>query len=124
MKISGSVEFTIIERTAEKVVSEMPVTTGNKNPYGVVNAGAIMWFADVTASLLVIGRTRVSEGMKGFPLAIGLNAHFLSNQSDGSFKATSVFVKKSKTVNVVRTTVVGENEKVVADVTTSHVQSR
>ena len=53
-----------------------------------------------------------------------LNANFLSNQSEGTFKATSTFVKKGRTVSVVRTTVTGAGEKLVADITTSHVLSK
>jgi len=124
VKIQGSIEFTVVEQSAEKVVSEMPVTAGIKNPFGVAHAGAILWFADVTATVLVMGKVNASAGMQGFPLAIALNANFLSNQSEGSFKATSVFVKKGRTVSVVRTTVVGTGEKLIADVTTSHVLSK
>lgn len=124
MKVQGSIEFTVLERSAEKAVSEMPVTAGVKNPFGVAHAGAILWFADVTATVLVMGKVDVSAGMQGFPLAIALNANFLSNQSEGTFKATSTFVKKGRTVSVVRTTVVGTGEKLVADITTSHVMSK
>lgn len=124
MKVQGSIEFTIVEQSAEHVVSEMPVTAGIKNPFGVANAGAILWFADVTASVLVLGEIEPSVGMKGFPLAISLNANFLSNQTEGSFTATATFVKKGRTVSVVRTTVVGAGEKLVADITTSHVLSQ
>lgn len=124
MKIQGSIEFTVVEQSADNVVSEMPVSAGIKNPFGVAHAGAILWFADVTATLLVMGKLEASAGMQGFPLAIALNANFLSNQSEGSFKATSVFVKKGRTVSVVRTTVVGAGEKLVADITTSHVLSK
>ena len=124
MKVQGSIEFTVVEQSAAKVVSEMPVTAGIKNPFGVAHAGAILWFADVTATVLVMGKVEASAGMQGFPLAIALNANFLSNQSDGSFKASSVFVKKGRTVSVVRTTVVGAGEKLIAEVTTSHVLSK
>lgn len=124
MKVQGSIEFTVVEQSAEKVVSEMPVTAGIKNPFGVAHAGAILWFADVTATVLVKGKVDATAGMQGFPLAIALNANFLSNQSEGSFKATSVFVKKGRTVSVVRTTVVGIGEELIADVTTSHVLSK
>jgi len=124
MKVQGSIEFTVLERSAEKAVSEMPVTAGVKNPFGVAHAGAILWFADVTATVLVMGKVDVSAGVQGFPLAIALNANFLSNQSEGTFKATSTFVKKGRTVSVVRTTVTGAGEKLVADVTTSHVLSK
>ena len=121
MKVQGSIEFTVVEQSAERVVSEMPVTAGIKNPFGVAHAGAILWFADVTATVLVI---EASAGVQSFPLAIALNANFLSNQSEGDFKATSTFVKKGRTVSVVRTTVVGAGEKLVADITTSHVLSK
>lgn len=124
MKVQGSIEFTVVEQSAERVVSEMPVSAGIKNPFGVAHAGAILWFADVTATVLVLGKADASAGMQGFPLAIALNANFLGNQPSGSFKATSTFVKKGKTVSVVRTVVLGEGERLIADITTSHVLSK
>ena len=124
MNIQGSIDFTITERSAERVVAEMPVNAGIKNTFGVVHAGAMLWFADVTATVLVMGPNEASEGMKGFPLAISLNANFLGNQSEGSFRAVASFVKRGRTVSVVRTTVYGAGDKVIADVTTSHVLSK
>lgn len=124
MKIEGSIAFTIVEQGPDQVVSEMPVTAGIKNPFGVAHAGALLWFADVTATVLVLGKPDATAGMQGFPLAIALNANFLANQADGQFTATSVFVKKGRTVSVVRTTVTGAGGKLVADVTTSHVLSK
>ena len=79
MKVQGAIEFTITERSEERVVSEMPVGAGIKNPFGVVHAGALLWMADVTATVLAMGPGRASEGMKGFPLAISLNANFLGS---------------------------------------------
>lgn len=124
MKVTGSIEFTVVERSAERVVSEMPIQPGVLNPFGVVHAGAMLWFADVTATMLAFGPGEFSQGMSGFPLAISLNANFLGNQKDGVFKATAQFVKKGKAVSVVRTTVTGADGRVIADVTTSHVPSR
>ncbi|MGA8004680.1 MAG: PaaI family thioesterase [Burkholderiales bacterium] len=123
MKMEGSIEFTVTERTKDRVVSEMPVAAGIKNPFGVVHAGAMLWLADVTATVLVMGPEQASEGMKGFPLAISLNANFLGNQKEGSFKAVSTYVKRGRTVSVVRTAVYGAGDRLVADVTTSHVLS-
>ncbi len=124
MRVKGTIDFTIVEQSIERVVAEMPVTDGIRNPFGVAHAGAMLWFADVTATVLVKGPGEATEGMKGFPLAISLNANFLGNQRDGAFKAVAVFVKKGKTVSVVRTTITGADDKLVADVTTSHVLSR
>jgi 1,4-dihydroxy-2-naphthoyl-CoA hydrolase len=123
MKFQGSIEFTVIEQGPDKVVSTMPIQAGITNPFGVVQAGAMLWLADVTASVLILGGADPSEGMKGFPLAISLNAHFLANQREGSFKAVASFVKKGRSVIVVRTVVYGESDRVIADVTTSHVLS-
>ncbi len=124
LKIEGKIEFDVVEQAPERVVSEMPIQPGVLNPYGVVNAGAILWFADVTASILVLGSSRPTEGMAGFPLAITLNANFISNQKEGKFKAVATFVKKGKKVNIVRTMVLGKNDRLIADVTTNHVPAK
>jgi len=124
MKIEGKIEFHVVEQVPERVISEMPILPGVRNPYGVVNAGAILWFADVTATILVLGSSCPTEGMAGFPLAVTLNANFISNQKDGKFKAVASFVKKGKTISVVRTTVFGEYERLIADVTTNHVAAK
>jgi uncharacterized protein (TIGR00369 family) len=124
MKVEGSIEFSVIEQTADRVVSEMPINAGVKNPFGVVHAGAILWFADVSATFLVMGTSQASESMKGFPLAITLNANFISNQTEGTFKAVASFVKRGRTVSVVRTLVHGAGEKLIADITTNHILSK
>lgn len=124
MKIEGKIEFDVVEQTSERVVAEMPIKPGILNPYGSVNAGAILWFADVTATILVLGPSRPTEGMAGFPLAITLNANFVSNQKEGTFKAVATFVKKGKSVSVVRTIVYGKSDRLIADVTTNHVAAK
>jgi uncharacterized protein (TIGR00369 family) len=124
MKIEGSIEFSVIERADNRVVSEMPIRAGIKNPFGVVHVGAIVWFADVTATVLVMGSAQASEEMKGFPLAITQNAKFIGNQTDGMFTAVYSFVKRGHTVSIVRTLVYGADEKLIADVTTNHVLSK
>jgi 1,4-dihydroxy-2-naphthoyl-CoA hydrolase len=123
-KIEGSIEFSVIERTDDRVVSEMPIHAGIKNPFGIVQAGAILWLADVTASVLVLGDAPMSEGMKGFPLAINLNANLVGNQTDGTFTAVATFVKRGRTVSIVRTVVYGAHEKLIADITTNHLLSK
>jgi uncharacterized protein (TIGR00369 family) len=124
MRVQGQIDFTITERTDERVVAEMPIISGIKNPFGTVHAGAILWFADVAATILAMNSATASEGMKGFPLAISLNANLLGNQKEGTFRSVSSFVKKGRSVSVVRTVVSGADGKLIADVTTSHVLSQ
>src|SRR5919202_4085348 len=124
MRVEGAIEFSVVEQTADRVVSEMPIHTGVKNPYGVVHAGAMLWLADVTATVLVMGTAQASEGMRGFPLAITLNANFVGNQADGALKAVASFVRRGRTVSVVRTLVYGAAERLIADVKDSLVRSK
>jgi len=124
MRIQGTIDFTVTEQSPDQVVAVMPIQDGIKNPYGVVHAGAILWFADVLATVLVMGTSELEEGIQDFPLGLSLNANFVGNQKEGSFQAISKFVKRGKTVSVVRTVVLGADEKLIADVTTSHVLSK
>lgn len=124
MTYRGSLEFTVTERGPDRVVSEMPIGPGIRNPFGTVHAGAILWFADVTATTLVMGGVNPADGMKGFPLAITLSASFVANQREGALTAVASFVKKGRSVSVVRTEVRGADNRLIADVTTSHVLSK
>jgi len=123
MKFKGDIEFTITEQSAEQVTGEMPIQAGLLNPYGIVNAGAIVWFADVCASILVFGDKTVEPGAAGFPLGISINAAFVGNQKEGVFRATSRFVKRGRQLSVVRTLVTGANDRLIADISTSHMAS-
>ncbi len=124
LKIEGKIQFEVMEQGPERVVSEMPIEPGVINPYGVVHAGAILWFADVTASILLLGSSHPTEGMAGFPLAITLNANFVSNQKEGKLRAVATFVKKGKKINIVRTIITGADDRLIADVTTNHVSAK
>ena len=124
IKMEGMIEFEVVEQTPERVVSELPIQPGVLNPYGVVHGGAILWLTDVTATVLVLGPARPTEGMAGFPLSITLNANFIGTQREGKLRAVATFVKKGKMVNVVRTVVLGKNDRLLAEVTTNHVTAK
>lgn len=124
MQVTGNIEFSIVSQSSEEVCGEMPIQAGILNPFGVAHAGAMLWFADVCATVLAFGKTEMTAGSSGFPLAINLSAALLGNQKDGVFHARSVFVKRGRTLSVVRTTVTGDGGRLIADVTTSHVPAR
>ena len=123
MDYSGSIMFSITAQTSESVSAEMPIQPGILNPFGTVHAGAMLWLADVAATTLVLGGRTPSAGMQGFPLAINLNANLVGNQHAGVLRAEAVFVKRGRTVSVVRARVTGDGERLLAEVTTSHVAS-
>jgi len=121
---TGNIEFSIEERSADRVISRMPVTSGILNPYGTVQAGALVWLADVTASVLALEGQTVEENGKGFPLAIDIHTNLISNQRDGEIVAEAIFMSKGKTVLVIRTRVIGNKGKLLAEVTTTHIIAR
>ena len=121
---TGAIEFFIEERAEDHIVSRMPVSEDTLNPFGTIQAGAMIWLADVTATVLAIGSTQIGERGQGFPLAINLNANLLGNQRGGEVRAEARFVRKGTRVSVVRTQVIGDNDRLLAEITTNHVPAK
>ena len=120
-KRSGNIEFYIEERTDEHVISRMPVKQGMRNPFGTVHAGAMIWMADVTATVMAIGNTEIGEKGQGFPLAVDLHTTLLGNQRDGEIRAEARIMRRGKRVIVVRTRVTGNEGRLLAEMTTTHI---
>ncbi len=118
---SGEIKFVIEERREDVVVSRMPVDKGAQNPLGLIQAGAMLWLADVTASVLAIGDTEIGPNGEGFPLAIDLHTTLLGNQKGGEIRAEARFVRKGRRVVVIRTQVLGERGRLLAEVTSTHL---
>ena len=118
---TGEIEFSIKERKPDCVISIMPVKKGILNPFGTVQAGAMLWLADVTATVLALQNVELRPDGKGFPLAINLNTSLLGNQRNGEIRAEARFVRSGKRVTVIRTRVTGTRDRLLAEVTTTHV---
>ncbi|MEQ8696190.1 MAG: PaaI family thioesterase [Bauldia litoralis] len=120
-RYQGSIDFTIAERGPELTVGEMPVGPGVLNPFGTVHAGAILWFADVIATVMALQASELQPDGRGFPLALTLNANLLANQGDGVLRAEARFVRQGRRVSVVRTLVTGTDGRLLVDMTTTHM---
>jgi len=116
----GQLEFFVEEVTPEHAKSRMPVQGGIINAFGTVQAGALVWLADVTATVLALGKPSAEQNQRGFPLAINLQSSFLGNVKSGEIIAESRFVKRGKRTMVVRTRVTS-GDKLLAEVTTTHM---
>jgi len=121
---TGEIEFFIKERSDDRVISTMPVKQGILNPFGTVHTGAMLWLADVTATVLALGNVEIGPDGKGFPLAINLSTSLLGNQREGQIKAEARFVRNGKRVKVVRTRVTGNAGRLLAEVTTTHIPAK
>jgi len=120
----GNIEFFIQERNEEFVISRMPVIPGILNPFGTIQAGALIWLADVTASVLALTGYTIGEDGKGFPLAIDLHTTLIGNQKDGEIKAEARFVRKGRNVLVIRTRLTGNDDRLLAEVTSTHTPAK
>jgi len=120
-KRTGDIEFFIEERNEEYVISRMPVSKGILNPFGTVQAGAMIWLADVTASVLAISSQEIGSDGKGFPLAIDLHTTLIGNQRDGEIKAEARFVRKGRSIIVIRTRITGNEGRLLAELTSTHI---
>src|SRR5512132_2491778 len=89
---TGSIAFTIERREDDCVVSRMRVDDGVRNPFGTVQAGAMIWLADVTASVLAIRRQEIGPEVQGFPLAVDVHTTLISNQREGEITAEARFL--------------------------------
>jgi uncharacterized protein (TIGR00369 family) len=121
---AGHLRFATEVLSHDEARGTMPVQQGVLNPFGTVHAGALIWFADVVATRLALQGADVSTGGSGFPLAINITAQLLSNVTSGTLTARSRYVKKGRTMQVVRTEVTSEDGKVLLDLTSSHISSR
>ena len=118
---TGEIEFFIKERNEDYVISTMPIKQGILNPFGTVQAGAMLWLADVTATVLALRKAQINQDGKGFPLAINLHTSLLGNQREGELTAEARFVRSGKRLTVVRTRVTGAQGQLLAEVTTTHI---
>jgi len=124
MQYNWEIEFFIEEVNEQHAVSRMPVRSTMLNPFGTVHAGAMIWLADVTATVLALGTEEIPEDGKGFPLAINLHSSLLGNQRGGEIKAESTFVRRGKQLTVVRTRVTGNDDQLLAEITTTHIPAK
>jgi len=121
---AGRVNLTIELREPDRVVAKMPASDEAMNPFGTMHAGALIWFADITATLCAIGDLKtVDDEGRGFPLVIDLHSVLVGNESEGNLTATSTTTKRGKKIIIVRTEVHGETGRLLIDMTTTHLRA-
>ena len=121
--LSGQIQFDIIGVSDTEAEGEMQVQPGILNPFGTIHAGALIWFADVVATNLVLGDEQIREGMDSFPVAVTLNGQLLANRRDGVLTATARWVKRGRRLSTVRTEVRDQEDRLLLDLTSTHISA-
>ena len=103
----------------------MPVTEAMLNPFGTVHAGAMLVCAAVAATQCAGGEVEaLAESGRGCPLAVDLHTVRLANQGDGVLLATATPVRRGGTLSVIRTEVRGRDDRLLIEMTTTHLRAK
>jgi 1,4-dihydroxy-2-naphthoyl-CoA hydrolase len=102
-------------------VAHIRIEPHHCNPLGRVNGGVIIALADNLATGCANRAYFEKTGQRAFLVGIDLHAVMLANQQGGAITATARVVRVGRRVTVIRTEVRGDGERLLAEVTTTHV---
>ena len=91
------------------------------NPTGNINGGVIISLADNLSTGAANRAYFDKTGERRFLVGVDLHAVMLTNQQGGTIRATSHVVRAGRRVTVIRTEVHGDGDRLLAEVTTTHV---
>jgi uncharacterized protein (TIGR00369 family) len=91
------------------------------NPTGNINGGVLISLADNLATGVANRHWREKTGDQAFLVGVDLHAVMLTNQQGGTIIARSEPVRIGRRIVVIRTQVSGENNKLLAEITTTHI---
>ena len=104
-----------------EVAAKIDIEAHHCNPTGNINGGVIISLAD-NLSTGAAGRAYFEKtGERRFMVGVDLHAVMLANQQGGTIRAVSRLVRVGRRITVIRTEVRGEDDRLLAEVTTTHV---
>jgi uncharacterized protein (TIGR00369 family) len=101
--------------------SRIAIEPHHCNPTGNINGGVILALADNLATGAANNAYYEKTGDRRFMVGIDIHASMLANQQGGTIRAVSHPVRVGRRVTVMRTSVYGDGDRLLADVTTTHV---
>ena len=106
---------------ADRSEASIRIEAHHCNPTGNVNGGVIVSLADNLATGVANRAYFDTTGEQAFLVGIDLHAVMLANQQGGTITATARPVRVGRRVTVVRTEVRGDSDRLLAEVTTTHL---
>jgi 1,4-dihydroxy-2-naphthoyl-CoA hydrolase len=110
-----------VSSSDDLVVAELAIEDRHKNPTGAIHGGVMIALADNGATAMANRAHRAIEGDERFMVGIDLHATMLANQQGGTIRAESRVVRAGRRVVVIRTQVLGDGGRLLAEVTTTHI---
>ena len=91
------------------------------NPTGNINGGVIISLADNISTGAANHAYLQKMGERKFLVGVDLHAVMLANQQGGTIHATATPIRVGRRITVIRTQVWGDGDRLLAEVTTTHV---
>ena len=103
------------------VSASVEVESHHLNPTGNINGGVFLSMAD-NASTGAANRAYFEKtGERKFMVGVDLHAVMLANQQGGTIRVVSRPVRVGRRITVIRSEILGDSDKVLCEVTTTHV---
>ncbi len=91
------------------------------NPTGNINGGVLLSMADILSTGAANRAYFEKTGERKFLVGVDLHAVMLANQRGGTVRAVAAPVRVGRRITIIRTQVWGDDDKLLAEVTTTHV---
>jgi 1,4-dihydroxy-2-naphthoyl-CoA hydrolase len=104
-----------------QAVAQIRIEPHHCNPTGNINGGVIISLADNLSTGAANRAYLEKTGERRFLVGIDLHAVMLANQQGGTITAVATPIRVGRRVTVVRTEVRGDGDRLLAEITTTHV---
>jgi uncharacterized protein (TIGR00369 family) len=105
----------------EDMIATVEIQPHHCNPTGNVNGGVILSLADNLATGTASRAYAAKMGENRFLVGVDVHAVLLANQQGGTLRAQARALRVGRRITVVRTEVRGDGDRLIAEVTTTHV---
>lgn len=105
----------------DEFVSTVHIQEHHRNPTGNINGGVFLSMADNVSTGAANRAYFLKTGERKFMVGVDLHAVMLANQQGGTVRAKAAPVRVGRRITVIRTQIVGDNDVLLAEVTTTHV---
>ena len=107
--------------SGDEVRAQIRIEPHHCNPTGNINGGVIISLADNISTGAANRAYELKTGERKFMVGVDLHAVMLANQRGGTIRGVATPVRVGRRITVIRTQVWGDDDTLLAEVTTTHV---
>ncbi len=105
----------------ETATAHLNIQAHHCNPTGNINGGVLLSMADNLSTGAANRAYFAKTGERKFMVGVDLHAVMLANQQGGMIRAVATPIRVGRRITVIRTQILGDDDRLLAEVTTTHV---